>query len=135
MTKSRWMTTAQTDTPPSDPVWAPLTYSFAGIWEIAPHWLEEHADQVQIVDVREPSEFDGPLGRIAGAILIPLGELAARADEIARSKPVVTVCRAGGRSAQATVILQQKGFTDVASLAGGMLRWRADKLSVDGGGI
>ena len=48
------------------PAWAALRYSFAGIWEIDPHGLEEHAAQVQILDVREPEEFTGPLGHIRG---------------------------------------------------------------------
>jgi rhodanese-related sulfurtransferase len=48
---------------------------------------------------------------------------------------VVTVCRAGGRSAQAAIMLQQAGFGQVANLAGGMLRWLADRNSVDGAGI
>ena len=116
------------------PGWAPLTYTFAGIWEIQPQSLEEAADKVQLVDVREPSEFNGPLGHISTARLIPLGELAQRAVEIDRSRPVVAVCRAGGRSAQAVVILQQVGFSDVANLAGGMLRWRANGHPVIGGG-
>jgi len=45
----------------------------------------------------------------------------------------VTVCRSGARSAQATVLLQKAGFKDVANLAGGMLRWRAESLPVDNG--
>src|SRR5215470_13784269 len=55
-----------------DPDWAALRYSFAGIWEIDPHGLEEQTAAVQILDVREPEEFTGPLGHIRGAILIPL---------------------------------------------------------------
>ena len=117
----------------ADPSWAPLTYTFAGVWEIQPQALEENADSIQIVDVREPAEFEGPLGRIAGAKLISLGELAQRAGELERARPIVAVCRAGGRSAQATVILQQAGFDKVANLAGGMLRWRAEGHRVEGG--
>lgn len=117
----------------ADPDWAPLTYTFAGIWEIQPHWLEENAEAVQVVDVRERDEFVGPLGHIHGANLIPLGDLAKRANELAKERPIVAVCRAGGRSAQATSILQQAGFTAVANLAGGMLRWRAEGHAVDGG--
>jgi glyoxylase-like metal-dependent hydrolase (beta-lactamase superfamily II)/rhodanese-related sulfurtransferase len=116
-----------------DPSWAPLRYSFAGVWEIDPHGLEEHAEAVQILDVREFDEYTGPLGHIHGAVLIPLGELAVRTDELARDRPVVALCRAGGRSAQATIILQQAGFKDVANLTGGMLRWRAEGHPVDGG--
>jgi sulfur dioxygenase len=117
------------------PEWAPLTYTFAGIWEIHPQWLEEHLQSVQIIDVREPDEYDGPLGRIPEAKLIPLGEIAARAAELGNARPIVTVCRAGGRSAQATVILRKAGFEDVANLAGGMLRWRAEGRVVDNGSI
>jgi glyoxylase-like metal-dependent hydrolase (beta-lactamase superfamily II)/rhodanese-related sulfurtransferase len=116
-----------------EPGWAVLRYSFAGIWEIDPHGLEEQAQAVQILDVREPQEFVGPLGHIPGAILIPLGELAERAGELARDRPIVTVCRAGSRSAQATVILREASFTDIANLAGGMLRWRAEGHPVEGG--
>jgi sulfur dioxygenase len=119
--------------PLAEPRWAPLRYSFAGVWEIDPLGLEEQAGGVQILDVREPEEFSGPLGHIAGATLIPLGDLAERAGELGKDRPIVAVCRAGGRSAQATIILQQAGFKDVANLTGGMLRWRAEGHPVEGG--
>ncbi len=116
-----------------DPQWAPLIYTFGGIWEIRPQALEEIAANVQIVDVREAREFTGALGHVPGAVLIPLGELKQRAAEISRDRPVVTVCRSGARSAQAVVMLQKEGFRDVANLTGGMLRWRAEGCAVDGG--
>jgi sulfur dioxygenase len=118
---------------PADPAWAALSYSFAGIWEISPHALEEVADDIQIVDVREPEEFEGSLGHIRGARLLPLGELSARVAELAPDRPIVTVCRSGARSAQATILLQQAGVQQVANLTGGMLRWRAEGLPVEGG--
>ena len=90
---------------------------------------------MQIVDVREPDEFSGPLGRIPEAKLISLGSLAKRAAELGKERPIVTVCRAGGRSAQATVMLRQAGFENVANLAGGMLRWRAEGRVVDNGSM
>jgi sulfur dioxygenase len=65
--------------------------------------------------------------------LIPLGALAERAGELAKDRPIVAVCRSGSRSAQATVILREAGFGDVANLAGGMLRWRAEGHPVEGG--
>jgi len=117
------------------PEWAPLTYTFAGIWEINSQWLEENLQSVQIVDVREPDEFDGSLGRIPKATLIPLGDLAGRTGELDKERPIVTVCRAGGRSAQATVLLRQGGFDAVANLAGGMLRWRAEGRVVENGSV
>jgi sulfur dioxygenase len=115
------------------PEWAPLTYTFAGIWEVQPDWLEEHRREVQIVDVRQPEEFNGPLGHVPGARLLPLGSLAARAGELSKERPVVTVCRSGARSAQATVLLGKAGFDKVANLAGGMLRWRTQRFEVEGG--
>ena len=118
---------------PEEPSWAPLTFTFAGIFEIQPHVLEEHAPSIQIVDVRERDEFNGPLGRIKGSICIPLGELPRRLDELARDRPVVAVCRSGARSAQASVLLAKSGFPRVANLAGGMLRWRGEGQPVDGG--
>jgi glyoxylase-like metal-dependent hydrolase (beta-lactamase superfamily II) len=122
-----------TEAQPGQPEWAPLNYTFAGVWEIQPAWLDEHLHNIQVVDVREPEEFTGPLGRIPGAMLIPLGSLTERSGEIPKDRPVVAVCRAGGRSAQATNILRQAGFTRVANLAGGMLRWRTEGCTVEGG--
>lgn len=119
--------------PDTGSAWGPLTLTFAGIWEIDPHWVEEHLREVQIVDVREPDEFTGPLGHIPGAKLLPLGGLQATAAELGRDKPIVTVCRAGGRSAQASLTLKRLGFEKVANLTGGMLRWRALRQIVEGG--
>lgn len=118
---------------PAEPGWAPLRFTFGGVWEVEPHWLEENLAKVRVVDVREPAEFSGPLGHIRGATLVPLGELAARAKELPKDKPVVAVCRAGSRSAHATAILQKAGISDVANLPGGMLRWRAEGRTVEGG--
>jgi sulfur dioxygenase len=117
----------------TDADWAPLTHTFSGVAEVQPEWVEEHLGSLQVVDVREPDEFDGALGHIPGARLLPLGGLVARAGEIAKTAPVVIVCRSGVRSAQACVLLRKAGFDKVANLAGGMLRWRAQRLSVEGG--
>ena len=118
-----------------DPGWAPLSFTFAGIWEIQPRVLEEHQGPVQILDVREPDEFTGPLGHIPGAILIPLAEVSARSGELSKERPIVAVCRAGSRSAQAIAMLRKAGFTELANLAGGMLRWRADGCTIEGGSV
>jgi sulfur dioxygenase len=114
------------------PGWAPLNFTYAGLWELQPAWLEEHRKEVQIIDVREPSEFTGILGHIEGARLIPLGQLKAAAVSIEKDRPVVTVCRSGARSAQAAFMLEKEGFGRVANLAGGMLRWRTQRLPVEG---
>ena len=88
---------------------------------------------MQVVDVREVAEFQGPLGHIAGAMLVPLGGLKDAIASLDRERPVVAVCRSGSRSARAVAMLQQAGFAQVANLAGGMLRWRVDGGQVDDG--
>jgi rhodanese-related sulfurtransferase len=83
------------------------------------------ADRTEAVllDVREASELAD--GRIAGSTHIPLGQLPARAAELNRARPVITVCRSGGRSAQAAQFLADQGY-DVADLDGGMTQWVAE---------
>ena len=115
------------------PDWAPLRFTVAGIWEIEPAGLAELRRERQLVDVRARDEFDGPLGHIRGARLMPLEELAARVGELSRELPVVTVCRSGARSAQAVILLQKAGLKDVANLSGGMLRWIAEHHPVEPG--
>ena len=119
--------------PAAEQDWAPLSYTFAGIWEIQPNVLEEYLGRVAVIDVREPDEFSGAFGHIVGAKLIPLGALVGRLEELPKDKPIVVVCRSGARSAQATVLLKNKGIAKVANLAGGMLRWRAQRFAVEGG--
>jgi sulfur dioxygenase len=118
----------------SEPTWARLRSTFGGLWEIEPQALGEVAasGRVQIVDVREPAEFHGPLGHIPNAQLIPLGALQDSLAKLERERPVVAVCRSGSRSARAVAMLQQAGFAQVANLAGGMLRWHVDGGRVDG---
>ena len=106
--------------------WAPLRFTVAGIWEIEPSALGELHTDIQLVDVRAADEFNGPLGHIAGARLIPLDQLTARVGELSRDVPVVAVCRSGARSAQAVVLLHKAGLKQLANLAGGMLRWVAE---------
>lgn len=83
---------------------------------------EAHArrDEVQLLDVREPDEWVA--GHIDGAVHVPMGQLAARQDEIATDREVVCVCRSGGRSGQVAAALQQAGY-DAHNLDGGMQAW------------
>ena len=61
-----------------------------------------------IVDVRTPAEFMG--GHVAGSINIPLNEVPHRVEEIkALEQPIILCCASGGRSAQATMFLQELG--------------------------
>ena len=119
------------DAPTDTPDWAPLTLRFSGVWEIEPMALLEQLNKVQIVDVREAPEFIDKLGHLHGAQLVPLSALTERMGEFEREQPIVAVCRSGVRSAQASVLLTKAGFSKVANLAGGMLRWKIEGYPVD----
>jgi rhodanese-related sulfurtransferase len=83
-----------------------------------------------VIDVRQPDEYR--TGHIAGARLIPLGELPRRMKEIPQGKEIVCVCASGNRSSSATRTLAQAGFNAV-NLKGGMLGWRHQDLPVKKG--
>jgi glyoxylase-like metal-dependent hydrolase (beta-lactamase superfamily II)/rhodanese-related sulfurtransferase len=85
-----------------------------------------------LVDVREPEEFVGELGHVAGALLVPLDALERRLPKLAGyvDREVVVICRAGARSATAAAILRRAGFARVLNLADGMLGWTAAGLPV-----
>lgn len=74
-----------------------------------------------LIDVREPSEFKG--GHLPGALNIPLGQIAARTDEIPQDKPVVLVCATGNRSGMAARTLTKAGYENVYNLQGGTMTW------------
>lgn len=86
-----------------------------------------------LLDVREPEEFNGELGHIAGSILIPLRELPARAAELAsmKDKDIIAICRSGVRSTTAAAILTGLGFEHVSNLRGGMLDWNDAGLAIE----
>jgi uncharacterized membrane protein YdjX (TVP38/TMEM64 family)/rhodanese-related sulfurtransferase len=86
-----------------------------------------------IVDVRNPDEFAGPLGHIAGARNVPLSEMPARLDELAtaRKRPVVLVCKTDKRSAKAAEILRGAGFREVLVVRGVMEQWQRDAAAAE----
>jgi rhodanese-related sulfurtransferase len=86
-----------------------------------------------IVDVRNPDEFAGPLGHIAGARNFPLNDLPARMGELAgaRKRPVVLVCKTDKRSAKAAEMLRSAGFRDVQVLGGGMEQWQREAAAAE----
>jgi rhodanese-related sulfurtransferase len=110
--------------------WGPVRQSYAGMLEIDPEWVALHLDELHVLDVRHPSEVHDQLGYIEGSQFIPLNELKDRLHEIPHDKPVVAICHAGTRSAQATVILSKAGYAQVANIRGGILLWQQLGLPV-----
>ena len=85
-------------------------------------------DGAQLVDVRVDHEWEA--GRIAGAAHIPLAELAQRAGEIDRDRPVVVYCRGGNRSSMAEAALTEAGF-DAHKLSEGITGWAGAGLPLE----
>ena len=79
-----------------------------------------HASGAPVLDVRNPDEYEG--AHVAGAVLIPLQELAERQDEIPDGDPLYVICAAGGRSLTAAEALSRAGYRAV-SVAGGTNGW------------
>lgn len=83
--------------------------------------LQVKGEPIQIIDVREPHEYE--IANIGGE-LIPLSTVADNADQISRDKKVIVHCKVGGRSAKAIKELEEKfGFTNLYNLKGGILSW------------
>src|SRR3954452_9156292 len=94
------------------------------ITEIPPEEAEARMGAATFLDVREQDEYDQ--GTIPGSVFIPRGHLESQAETrlMDRDQPLVVYCAGGNRSAFATETLEQLGFTDVVSMAGGFGRWK-----------
>lgn len=106
----------------------PFSASSAAYGEISPIELARSQFSGRIVDVREPGEFYGELGHLAGAELVPLSTLPTQAARWNRDEPIVLVCRSGRRSGDAARLLAQRGFRHVFNFTGGMLAHNAAGL-------
>ncbi len=91
----------------------------------------DNNEDFQLIDVREQHEYDN--ANING-ILIPMGEIASRYDEISKDKKVIVQCRSGARSANVIGFLEQNfDYTNLYNLEGGIIAWANeidDSLSI-----
>jgi adenylyltransferase/sulfurtransferase len=82
----------------------------------------DQGDDIQIIDVREPHEYE--IGQIPNSKLIPLGQVLNRMNEIDSGRETVVHCKMGGRSAKAIEALQRSGFPGhLINLKGGITAW------------
>ncbi|MEM8894910.1 MAG: rhodanese-like domain-containing protein, partial [Bacteroidota bacterium] len=78
----------------------------------------------QLIDVRENYEYE--FSNLDG-LHIPLGVISNHLDEISREKKVVIHCKAGGRSAKAVALLQDRyAYQNLYNLTGGILAWKEE---------
>jgi rhodanese-related sulfurtransferase len=91
--------------------------------EIDPHAFgAAHAAGAFVIDVREAYEYVA--GHVAGALLMPLGQVHSRLDEIPKNAPVYVICASGNRSKTAASWMRNAGI-DAASVSGGTSAWAA----------
>jgi len=94
-------------------------------YEISPEDVKaklDHQDRFTLLDVREPWEIE--TAKIAGAKLIPMGDIPSRAhQELDPEDEIVVLCHHGVRSMNVTVWLRQQGFEKAQSMRGGIDAW------------
>jgi rhodanese-related sulfurtransferase len=85
----------------------------------------DSGQDILLLDVRTEAEFNGPLGHIENALLIPVQELPNRIGELEKFKDrtIIVYCRSGRRSEQASQILLEHGFKNVQNMTGGINSW------------
>jgi rhodanese-related sulfurtransferase len=84
-------------------------------------------EEFQLIDVREPFEYE--VSNLNG-VNIPLAGILIEAEKVAKDIPVIIQCRSGKRSAQAVMLLEQQGYSNLANLQGGILAWK-DQINPD----
>ncbi len=97
-------------------------------------FIQNHSDAL-VLDVRTAEEYTGPLGHIPGSHLKPVQQINQWVKELEsmKDKPIIVICRSGGRSRMAAQFLQGKGFRNVINVDGGMMAWNAKGLPVEKG--
>jgi hydroxyacylglutathione hydrolase/adenylyltransferase/sulfurtransferase len=96
--------------------------------DVSPEQVAELGEDVQLIDVREPYEWEA--GRIAGARHIEMQQVAAQAATIERERPVVFYCRVGSRSGMAANAFRRAGY-EAYSMAGGLVAWTGRGLPLE----
>ncbi|TDE22938.1 adenylyltransferase/sulfurtransferase MoeZ [Actinomadura sp. 6K520] len=85
--------------------------------------MQDNGDDIFLVDVREPNEYE--IVSIPGATLIPKGEFlnGSALERLPQDKKIVLHCKSGVRSAEALAVVKNAGFADAVHVGGGVLAW------------
>ena len=100
------------------------------VGQMTVHEIEARGNNLQLLDVRSPDEWNG--GHIPNARHIFLGELREHLGELDRSKPTAVYCDSGYRASIATSILKQEGFGCVCNVPGSWQAWKKAGYPVEG---
>ena len=106
----------------------PPGYAFSDRFEVTPRDAKQQLDAggVRLIDCREPQEVD--IAKLDGAEYVPLEDVQAEIEKLRghEADKIILVCRVGTRSQQFARLLQQSGFADARSIAGGINLWNQD---------
>ncbi|TDC75479.1 adenylyltransferase/sulfurtransferase MoeZ [Actinomadura sp. 7K507] len=85
--------------------------------------MQDRDDDIFLVDVREPNEYE--IVSIPGATLIPKGDFlnGSALEQLPQDKKIVLHCKSGARSAEALAVVKNAGFADAVHVGGGVLAW------------
>lgn len=103
-----------------------------GIPEVACEDVYLNQENIRLIDVRRPEEFNNELGHIKGSELIPLGpDIADFLEKSDREQKIVFICRSGARSGAVTAESLRMGYKYTANMTGGMIRWNELQQAVE----
>ncbi len=97
--------------------------------EITVQDVKDQLSQYRLIDVREEYEWNGELGHIKGAELIPMGLISQSLGRFKKDEEILLICRSGNRSGNVGYLLASQGYK-VTNLLGGMLSWNAHHYPV-----
>lgn len=104
---------------------------FPGVKDVSPNEVLEQADNLKLIDVRRPDEYNGELGHVKNAELLTLDFLPQKIQSLPQDQCIVFICRSGRRSAQAAEFAHEHGFKQAYNMLGGMLLWNKKNFPVE----
>jgi hydroxyacylglutathione hydrolase len=110
--------------------WENAGFDLEQIGEMTVHDIKAAKAEIQVIDVRSPSEWEE--GHIPGAIHIFLPELREKAARLAKRKPIAVYCDSGYRASIGASILKQEGFQAVSNVPGSWQAWKKARFPIEG---
>ena len=98
--------------------------SATGVDHVSPRWVDQHSDEVRLIDVHQPEALEGPPGAHPQAELAPPGEVPAASGGRDQDEPLILIRRSNDRPDRPASRLEQRGLRRVASMVSGMLARR-----------
>ena len=103
-----------------------------GVTDVTPDEVLEKKQELILIDVRRPDEFEGELGHIPGSELLTLDYLPQKISELPKDQTIVFICRSGNRSGQAAAFAIENGVSQVFNMQGGMILWNEKNFKTEG---